>query len=195
MNTKNNKKYQDTENLICTSFLSLLEEKTFSSISITEICSRAGITRATFYAHCKDTCELMKHTDEMLSADLITALYEYNQNHRIDWKISSNFIRMFEHVKKHRRFYRIYISHVPLFPLFTALPDFYFHISGKKIYEMSALETVDKRKLLFHSSFFYAGMTAFLRIWLESDCKESVEEMLELVYEQYRFQGPDMTPR
>ncbi len=59
MNTKNNKKFQETEQLICNTFLELLNKKSFSEITITEICREAGITRATFYAHCKDTRELM----------------------------------------------------------------------------------------------------------------------------------------
>lgn len=185
MNTKNNKKYQETEKLICNTFLELLEEKRLSGISITQICAKASITRATFYAHSKDTRELMKKTDEMLSKDLIEHLYEYNSRHKKDWELRQCFIQLFEHVKEHRRFYRIYIAHVPIFPLFSALPDIYLQLSGEDIYKKSHLSELEQRKVLFHSSFFYAGMTAFLRIWLESDCKETIDEMLLLINEQY----------
>lgn len=188
-NVKNNKKYQQTEKQICLTFLELLEERRLSEISITEVCARAGITRATFYAHCRDLKELMSKTDQMLSQDLVALLYEYNHSHQRQWDIHYCFTLLFEHVKKHRKFYRIFISHVPIFPLFSVLPDFYQQLSGENIFQKSHLGDVDERKLQFHSAFFYAGMTAFLRIWLESDCKESVEEMMDLVNQQYHYQG------
>lgn len=192
MNKKNNKKYQETEKLICNTFLDLLEEKRLSGISITEICTKAAITRATFYAHSKDLHELMKKTDAFLSKDLIKHLYEYNISHRSDWELRQCFVQLFQHVKKHQNFYRIYISYVPIFPLFSTLPDFYLQLSGEDIYKKSHLDELEQRKLLFHSSFFYAGMTAFLRIWLESGCKESIDEMLLLINEQYHQKAPEV---
>ena len=73
MNTKNNKKFQETEQMICNTFLELLNKKSFNAAIDFEICREAGITRATFYAHCKDTRELMSRTDAMLSADMASS--------------------------------------------------------------------------------------------------------------------------
>lgn len=187
MNTKNNKKYLETEVKICDIFLQLLKERNLSDISITELCKCADITRATFYAHCKDLRELMAHTDDMLSRGLVERLYRYNsQPDNSHWNLSVCFRQLFEHVSAYRQFYRIYISHVPILPLFEKIPAFYENISGEDIFRAERkLHDVPKRRLYYHSSFFYAGMTSLLRIWLESDCQESIDEMLEIVNEQY----------
>ena len=168
MNTKNNKKYLETEVKICDIFLQLLKERNLSDISITELCKCADITRATFYAHCKDLRELMAHTDDMLSRGLVERLYRYNsQPDNSHWNLSVCFRQLFEHVSAYRQFYRIYISHVPILPLFEKIPAFYENISGEDIFRAERkLHDVPKRRLYYHSSFFYAGMTSLLRIWL-----------------------------
>lgn len=186
MNTKNNKKFQETEQMICNTFLELLNKKSFSEITITEICREAGITRATFYAHCKDTRELMSRTDAMLSADMASSLWQYNSSHDESWRLEDCFRQLFDHIKSHRQFYRIYISHIQILPLFEKLPDAYLQISGRDIYGSNLqLDGVNARTLEFHSSFFYAGMTAFLSVWFKGDCRESTEELLKLIYDQY----------
>ena len=48
MNTKNNKKFQETDALMCDMFLKLLDEYAFEDISISLLCQKTGITRATF---------------------------------------------------------------------------------------------------------------------------------------------------
>ena len=148
MNTKNNKKFQETEQMICNTFLELLNKKSFSEITITEICREAGITRATFYAHCKDTRELMSRTDAMLSADMASSLWQYNSSHDESWRLEDCFRQLFDHIKSHRQFYRIYISHIQILPLFEKLPDAYLQISGRDIYGSNLqLDGVNARTL------------------------------------------------
>ena len=57
-----------TENLIREAFLSLIEEKGFSNITITDLSKKANINRKTFYAHYETKEELHeKIIDEFLS--------------------------------------------------------------------------------------------------------------------------------
>lgn len=51
-----------TRNYIQEAFQSLLEEKSFKSITVREITDRAEVNRATFYAHHKDKYELLNET-------------------------------------------------------------------------------------------------------------------------------------
>lgn len=51
-----------TRNYIQEAFQSLLEEKSFKSITVREITERAEVNRATFYAHHKDKYELLNET-------------------------------------------------------------------------------------------------------------------------------------
>ena len=72
MNTKNNKKFQETDALMCDMFLKLLDEYAFEDISISLLCQKTGITRATFYSHFGD----MDHFFDAVAKRLFLALAE-----------------------------------------------------------------------------------------------------------------------
>jgi AcrR family transcriptional regulator len=48
-----------TQSFIMDAFMALLEEKGFKSITVKEITQRAGVNRATFYAHYQDKFDLL----------------------------------------------------------------------------------------------------------------------------------------
>lgn len=55
-------------------FLSLIEKKDFSYITIKEICERAGVNRSTFYLHYELLADLLEE-----STQYITAIYIVNK--------------------------------------------------------------------------------------------------------------------
>lgn len=59
-----------TEKVIRESFLSIMETKPYSRISVKEICEKAEINRATFYNHYKDVFDLMDRIEEGLLANV-----------------------------------------------------------------------------------------------------------------------------
>ncbi len=63
---------QRSRTLIKSALLSLMKDKDFERITITELCAKAGITRGTFYAHYKNMSEvldsIMGDTTQQLSA-------------------------------------------------------------------------------------------------------------------------------
>ncbi|MGE5375162.1 MAG: TetR/AcrR family transcriptional regulator [Bacteroidota bacterium] len=60
-----------TRELIQRSFLDIVEEKGFNSISVQDITARAGINRATFYAHFPDKFALLDYAiGEMFRAEI-----------------------------------------------------------------------------------------------------------------------------
>ena len=63
-----------TRMLIRQAFTSLLKEKPVQSISVKELCERAGINRGTFYAHYTDIYDLMRQMEDEMMADIQTAL-------------------------------------------------------------------------------------------------------------------------
>lgn len=50
MNTKDNKRHQETLQRIDTAFAALLQEQELNKISVTDLCDKAEIERSTFYA-------------------------------------------------------------------------------------------------------------------------------------------------
>lgn len=58
MNTKNNKRHQETIAAIGKAFVSLLKDAEIKEISVTELCAAAEIDRSTFYANYEDISAL-----------------------------------------------------------------------------------------------------------------------------------------
>ena len=50
-------------------FISLLEEKSFEYITVSEICKKAGVNRSTFYLHYENTVDLLNETTRYLLDD------------------------------------------------------------------------------------------------------------------------------
>ena len=58
MNTKNNRRHQDTIAAIEATFVSLLNEKELKDISVSELCEETEISRSTFYENYADVFAL-----------------------------------------------------------------------------------------------------------------------------------------
>lgn len=67
MNVKNNRRKRDSMARITKVFLELVQEKEIGRISVTEICQKAGLNRATFYANYEDIYDLADKVKEDLS--------------------------------------------------------------------------------------------------------------------------------
>ena len=48
-----------TQNILYATLLSLMKEKTFEEIKVSDICNKALINRSTFYSHYNDKYELL----------------------------------------------------------------------------------------------------------------------------------------
>ncbi len=71
-----------TKSTIETTFLNLLEEKDIGNITVTEICQRADINRATFYRYYIDIYDLLKKIqdsfiDEIKASNALIYLKDY----------------------------------------------------------------------------------------------------------------------
>ena len=59
---KNDPRFKRTRKLILQAFMELLPEKGFQAVSVQDITEKAGINRATFYAHFPDKYALLDHS-------------------------------------------------------------------------------------------------------------------------------------
>ncbi len=60
-----------TKLMIRNSFTSILKEKALAKVTVTDICARAEINRATFYSHYKDPMDLMESLENELLENIV----------------------------------------------------------------------------------------------------------------------------
>lgn len=100
-----------TKELLENALLDLMEEKEYNKITVQEIAKRSTLNRATFYLHYYDKEELL----QTCLNDALEVLEESVRIPEAEFKYLSNephpvFIRMFELMMKHGRFYKIMLA-------------------------------------------------------------------------------------
>ena len=71
-NSKLDRRIKYTRKMIRHSFLQLLEEKPLGKITVKEICEKADINRATFYAHYEDVYDLLCKIEEEFYQEVLS---------------------------------------------------------------------------------------------------------------------------
>ena len=173
MNTKNNKRRQDTRRRIERVFLSCLQTKALGQITVSEICKEAGINRSTFYANYLDVYDLADKLRDQLEAQ-VAELYTEEHETRTN---SNDYLKLFRHIYENQIFYSTY---------FKLGYDGRYQIT---MYDTNmARKRFDNRFVDYHIEFFMQGLNAIIKKWLAGGCRETPEEMMEILDSEYRGQ-------
>ena len=170
MNTPNNKRKKESMDRIEKVFIELLQTKELDEISVSDICKRAGLNRTTFYANYTDIYGLADVIRDKLENE-VSDLYREEVTQGFN---SNDYLKLFRHIKDNQIFYKTYFklgydNNYKIFRYDTALA--YKHFQNKFIE--------------YHMEFFKAGITQIIKIWLNGGCKESPEDMFEIIKSEY----------
>lgn len=174
MNTKDNKRKRASREKIERIFVELLQTKEIGEISVSDICKRAELNRSTFYANYLDVYDLADAVRRQLENNL-GVLY---QNELAEKFNSNNYLLLLQHIADNPLFYQTY---------FKLGYDNNYKIIG---YDTQlAAKYFDNRFVEYHMEFFKSGLTTILKMWLKGGCKETPEEINEIIKSEY--QGRD----
>lgn len=104
---KTDRRIVRSQEALKTALLTLMSQKPFSSISITEIVELANYNRGTFYSHYKDKEDLLDDIMNKLIDELIKSFrapYETVDFFRID-ELPANAVKIFEHIFQNASLY------------------------------------------------------------------------------------------
>ena len=91
----------------------------------------------------------------------------------------ASILSLFEHILKYRSFYQVYITRVSQLPFLSVVATFK-HTEGIQKYAARHGIT-SARQANYCATFYYTGLTAMIRMWLEDGCPETPEEMYQLM--------------
>lgn len=171
MNVKNNKRRQETINNIERVFMDLLENQEISHIKVTDICKRTGINRGTFYANFEDIYDLAEKMRCRLKNEVNDLFEKDVKSHDIE----DDFLKLFEHIKDNQTLY-----------------SFYFKLGfddgdDLKLYEIyQRKHNIYSGHLGYHITFFKSGFNAIVKKWLDGGCRETPQEMKDILLCEYR---------
>ena len=170
MNTKNNKRRRESVEKIEKAFVELLQSKELDDITVSEICKLTGLNRSTFYANFLDTYDLADKLRTVLENEFSALFADYDYfNER------TGALKMFTHIKENQLFYKTY---------FKLCYDSSHLIS---VYDTKRAEKeLDSKNIKYHIEFFRNGLNAIIKLWLSEGCKESPEQMAEILKQEYK---------
>lgn len=170
MNTPNNRRRRESRKRIEDTFMQLIQHRELNEISVTEICQAAGVNRTTFYANYVDLYDLAESVQKHLEEE-VRNLYQEEWEHK---NSSHDFLKLFRHIQEHPLFYKTY---------FKLNRDGSFRFADYSIDE--AASRFDSRHIEYHIAFFGNGLNAVIRKWLDNGCRETPEEMVSIIVEEY----------
>ena len=176
---KEDKRYQKAEERIKKTFLSLLEEKGFQSVSVTDIIKQAGINRTTFYAHYKDKYELVEQLELELWKPLFTMLEEkLNPPGDLLNNMQGWLLHIANYYYEHRNLLLLYAGD-------RGDPN-YWNFFSRKIQELLNQTTVKSQlavPLEYMMAFLMGASSSVLMIWVKRGFRETPEEFSKIIYE------------
>lgn len=190
--TKKDLRVIKTRALIRRGFISLIDSKGFSPITVQDIAAEAQIGRGTFYLHYQDKYDLLqKLTDEVLNdlaSCIQTSLHIQNGVFYVK-ALEDMLVIVFNQIKDNSMFYKTMLTA-------EDIPNFQQHLS-KFLFQKFKMEfhnlEIDVNQLDFpHDmlfSYLSSSVVGIIDWWLQNNMKFSAEYMAEKMAALF-VQGP-----
>lgn len=170
MNTEKNKRRKKSQDKIEKIFLQLIQRKNIEDISVSTICELADLNRSTFYANYIDIYDLAIKVQKNMEVEF--ANFQLSNNSKQD---PSGYLNMFKHIKDNQIFFKTYFK----------LEEISKNVPTQHRIEL-AERYYDNKFIDYHIEFFRAGLNAVIKKWINGGCKETPEEINEIIISEYK---------
>ena len=173
MNVTNNNKRKKSQEKIEKIFLQLIQNKNIDEISVSIICQMANLNRSTFYANYIDIFDLAEKVKQNMELEF--ARFQLSNNSKQD---SDGYLNMFRYIKDNQIFFKTYFK---LEEISMNMPTQYRIELAEKYY--------DNKYIDYHIEFFRAGLNAVIKKWINNNCKETPEEINQIIIDEYKYKN------
>ena len=185
---KSESKYFNTAQKMDKALISLLEEKPFEYITVSEICKMAEVNRSTFYLHYENTVDLLNETARFLLDDFMSYFNVDAKNITNKFKESSldelNFISneylqpYLTYIKDNKSVFSTVLLHSVSFGFNEIFQNLYENIFNP-ILERYNYPIADRKYAMM---FYLNGITAIVKEWLKDGCGKTIGEVSQIIY-------------
>ena len=161
-----------TQNALLEALEELIKTKKLSCISITELCSKAGINRNTFYYHYNNIYELLDENKQMMIDELTDIL---TVNKTSNKEALTNLCKC---IKKHPTFLNILISPNCDIDYFNDIFSVASENTRAIIENRKEIKTSRDYLLCYYCN---AGCNAVITNWIRNGMQESTEEIADII--------------
>ena len=174
---KINRKVKYTKMVLKESFIKLLKEKPITRISITEICEKADINRATFYAHYKYQFDLLQQIEQEVIDDINRYLEDYSFPDSSPEAVLM-MERIIDYIKENSELCAVLLGDMGDKDF---LKDVLAVIQRQFIVQWTSNRSLNKEVAEYLYSYATNGSVGIILKWLENGMRQSSHEMAEAI--------------
>lgn len=184
-------KNRKTKQLIQTSFIQILENKPFESITIGDITKTAKINRGTFYLHYQDKFDLLDQIEQQLFADIGSHIEElqsrYLSTDTFEEEQEHLAAALFSSIERHSPILKIFLS---------AHGRAGFHIRFRDAFSEKVRVNIEKHEsfsaalnvpIEYFLSFITSAFLGLIEQWIQNGLDKTPQEMTALYIEIISF--------
>ncbi|HEU5346399.1 MAG TPA: TetR/AcrR family transcriptional regulator [Ktedonobacterales bacterium] len=173
-----------TRKLLWEALMAEMAERPFEQISVLDICERAMVHRTTFYKHYEDKYALLEQGMRQMYTALLLEhqhlpLNSYSVEHPPPY-----FVRLFEHVAQHERFYRLALGGDGIGRFQRLLRDYFADVVASRMREEHPAADL-QLPIAIHAHFLAGAILSLLAWWLERDMPLTPTEMARYLLVQH----------
>ncbi|MFA5675245.1 MAG: TetR-like C-terminal domain-containing protein [Christensenellales bacterium] len=176
-NERNDRRVKYTKMVLKDSFISLLEKKEISKITIKELCEDADINRATFYAHYNDQYDFMNQIQNELIANIEKHLSVFVQND-LPIILVDMVEQIFEYIKENARICKLLLSERGDLNFQKRV---FMLVYEKIIINITKGGAISKEDAEYIHAFTLTGCIGVIQKWLNDNMKKPSRFMAETI--------------
>lgn len=176
-----------TKKVIKDCFIALLEEKEINKITVSELCNKADINRATFYRYYLDIFDLLDQLEKEFVAELKTTYQEFDYRHN---ELYDYVIALLKSCMHNKSFVKVlFTTKNSILFLNEVLEDAY--IRCKEKWE-NDLKDLDPEAEEYATVYLFNGALGIVNYWIQNDFDKEIEEIALMIkdltyYGTHRF--------
>lgn len=180
-------KYFNTALKFDKALLSLLEQKPFEYITISELCEAAGVNRSTFYLHYENTCDLLKEATQYILDSFLSyfTVDKKNITYRFDdcdlqelLFVTPEYLTPYlSFIKENRQIFKTSMQQIGTMDFEGIYQKMFCHIFDPIL---SRFQFPEKERP-YVMKFYLSGITAIVIEWLDHNCADSMEDVTKII--------------
>lgn len=184
---KNESKYFNTAVKMDQAFLALLEQREFAYITVKEICEKAGVNRSTFYLHYETLEDLLSESVEYMNEQFLAYMKqdaEVFMTRIRECPLSELYLitpmyltPYLNYIKEHKHLFLTATKNANALRLEDSYNNL-FHFVFLPILERYQVPDESRNYMM---AFYVQGLMAIITQWLKNDCKDTVEQIIDVM--------------
>lgn len=192
--TKAESRYFNTAKKMNEAFIFLLDEKDYEYITIIDICRKAGVNRSTFYLHYENISDLVQETVEKVLEDFLSYYPSRSTKDLIEdipfcdkenlIFLTPEYLTPFlSFIQNNKKLFSVILNEGGVFKHNDSFNNLFKYI----INPICTRFDIPEEERQYYVHFFIEGVMGIVKEWLKNDCRETPEEIANLIMKCLKY--------